>query len=153
MTQVIDAWGGSQHQLSGFSPMEVPMFLDDIFIESWQVFELGTLQGEYFLYDLAPAVEVVFQNCQGCSTTVVSIFVPFLMLKNLQQCRLDNWAASTFLIIALSTMNQIISKSELENNCYIHLTKWSNNEQPVSFSQNKMLWHIFIYFYKVPSSD
>jgi len=59
-TQVFDAWAGSQLQLSRFGPMEVPAFLDDIFVEHWQVVELGTLQGENFLYDFAPAVEVAF---------------------------------------------------------------------------------------------
>ena len=67
--------------------------------------------------------------------------------------RLDDRPTSDFPLISLGILNQIISKLELENDRYIHLTKWSNNGEQASLSQNKIVWQIFIYFCTVPNGD
>jgi hypothetical protein len=61
--------------------------------------------------------------------------------------RLDNRPTSAFPLVSLGILNQIISKSELENDRYIHLTKWSNDEQPASLSRNKIISGRYLFIF------
>jgi hypothetical protein len=61
--------------------------------------------------------------------------------------RLDDWPTSTFPLVPLGILNQIISKLELENDHYIYLTKWSDDEQPASLSWNKIISGRYLFIF------